>query len=346
MKVFTRDYRITGEYHPLFEKYFEGLKPCVLDIETTGLSYARSKIILIGLLTRTGSGVKVTQFLAENHYEEHKVLDAAMNFLESEDIGYLITYNGAAFDIPFINARLEACFSDKGIRMYDFDLFRFIKNSTDIRSRTGSLKQVAVENYFGILEERDDSISGRESIALFDEYALSGNSVIEKIILTHNREDVLHLNRLMYYVLKEADMYTGFDSALASYGFPIMGGRFIIKPSLRSSGRGANRKYELRINGEQLSDPISAALFPDMDSPLSAEFSRETRLFSIVIPAEPLPEELATEESICYLDAAAAGIDAGSHPDCINDYLILKPGSINYAASLITEAVAARCEHR
>ena len=340
MKVFTRDYRITGGYHPVFEEYFEGLKPCVLDIETTGLSPARSKIVLTGMLIRTDRGVKIVQFLAENHYEEHKVLDETMDFLKRENIGYLITYNGAAFDIPFINARLEANFSDDRVSLYDFDLFRFLKSSTDIKSRIGSLRQVAVENYFGILEDRDDTISGRESVALFDEYALSGNSIIEKIILTHNREDVLHLNRLMYYAPEEADRCTGLESALASYGFPVPGGRFSIKPSIVSSGRGANKKYMLRINGEQLKDPVSAAFFPDIDNPFSAEFSSETRLFRIDVPVEPLPSELAGDDEICYIDAAALGIDVSDHPDCINGYLILKPAGINHAATLITEAIA------
>ncbi|MBR1986511.1 MAG: ribonuclease H-like domain-containing protein, partial [Mogibacterium sp.] len=77
MKVFTRDYRITGEYHPEWDAYFSGMKPCVLDIEATGLDRSRCKAILIGLLMRTDSGVRITQFLAENHYEEDKVLEAA-----------------------------------------------------------------------------------------------------------------------------------------------------------------------------------------------------------------------------------------------------------------------------
>ena len=81
MKVFTRDYRITGEYHPEWDTYFSGMKPCVLDIEATGLDRSRCKAILIGLLMRTDSGVRITQFLAENHYEEAKVLDAAMDYL-------------------------------------------------------------------------------------------------------------------------------------------------------------------------------------------------------------------------------------------------------------------------
>ena len=335
MKIFTRDYRITGGYHPSFDEYFSALRPCVLDIETTGLSYANSKVILVGLLTGTDSGVKVTQFLAENHYEEHKVLDATMDFLERENIGYLITYNGVSFDIPFINTRLEANFSDEKIRLYDFDLFRFLKSATDIKKRIGSLRQVAVENYYGILSERNDTITGRESVAMFDEYALNGNSVLEKIILTHNREDVLHLHRLMYYALKDVDENMGMDRVLASYGFPIMNGRFCIKPSVCSAGRGRNKRYFLKINGEQLKDPVSAAFFPDLDNPVSAEFNSETRMFQIEVPVELAPDEVSCGEEVCFLDTKTARIDLESDPDCINDFLILNPRSINLAAKLI-----------
>ena len=67
-----------------------------MDIEATGLDRSRCKAVLIGLLMRTDKGVTITQFLAENHYEEDKVLDAAMDYLEKNNAGYLVTYNGCA----------------------------------------------------------------------------------------------------------------------------------------------------------------------------------------------------------------------------------------------------------
>ena len=75
MKTFTRDYRITGNYPQKFISYFPGMKPCILDIEATGLDPSKNKVCLAALLVRTGNGVRITQFLAENHYEENKVLD-------------------------------------------------------------------------------------------------------------------------------------------------------------------------------------------------------------------------------------------------------------------------------
>ena len=335
MKTITRDYRMEGNLPSSYMRYFEGMRCCVLDIETSGLSRENSKVILIGLLTETDSGVKVTQFLAENHYEEHKVLQATLDFLRRENIGYLVTYNGASFDMPFIGKRLEAHFFEESINLYDLDLFRFIKCGTDLRQRLDSLSQKSVENYYGILGDRDDSITGRESVTMFDEYSLTGNSTLEKIILTHNREDVLHLYRLMHYVLSDIDRDDNMDMAIARYGFPIMYGRIAIRPSVCCKGRGSNKQYMLKINGDQIRDAFSAAFFPDMDSPVTAEFNSDTKILLIEIPVEKAPDELSDANNVCYLDVESLGIDLGGDSDCVNGYLILNPRTINLVAKEI-----------
>ena len=348
MKVFTRDYRITGEYHPLWAGYFGDLRPCVMDIEATGLDRRRCKVVLIGILMPTESGVRITQFLAENHYEEAAVLDAAMDHIERENAGYLITFNGCAYDVPFINARLDACMSGRQLSMYHFDLFRFLQKTTDMKSRLGSMKQTSIEDYYGILSDRGDTISGRESVALFDQYAISRSSTIEKILLTHNREDVLHLNRLMYHVMADIPAEPdaehavcgsaaessgkcgrraaafGQDSecgrralapdlhrALAVYGFPAAGGRLSARPSIRSV---KTDSAVLRITGEQLRDPVSMAFFPDMESPLTVSFNAGTSSYEIECPVRCRGDDLYMDVSFLF-DTASQGYrhsEAGS----------------------------------
>ena len=324
MKVFTRDYRITGDYHPLWNEYFGGMKPCVLDIETTGLSGSRAKVILIGLLTCTDKGVRATQFLAENHYEECRVLDASMDFLRSEDIGYLITFNGQAFDVPFINARLEANFSGSPLCLYDFDLYRFLRTATDLKSRAGSLSQKSVENYYGILGDRGDTITGRESVIMFEEYALTGSSTLEKIILTHNREDVLHLHRLMYLTLSDTD---DIHAALAKYGFPADKGRLSVRPHLMK------QRQMLRITGSQNYDAVSCAYFPDTDCPVTAQFSAVSSSYEIDAPLGRLDDEL-------YIDARSLGFELSDDPMCVNGYLIFDSRTVNMISRLLAEKYA------
>ncbi len=322
MKTFTRDYRITGGYPSSFTEYFGDMRPCILDIEATGLDPAKCRVCLAALLVSTESGVRITQFLAENHYEEHLVLDAVMDFLEKEGVGYLITYNGRAYDIPFINKRLEMNYSDRHIDLYDFDLYRFLQKGTDLKNRIGSMKQMAVEDHYGIFSDRKDTITGRESVTLFNEYSLTGNTTIEKVILTHNREDVLQLHRLMFLSLGEPE---DFDAAIAACGFPAADGRLSVRPYI------SRQNKCLRICGEQLRDPFSAAVFSDADNPLTAAFSRSTASFEITVPAERLDDNY-------YIDIYRLGIEI-QDPDCINGYLILSPRTVNLISALITEKV-------
>ena len=321
MKTFTRDYRITGDYPPQFENYFRGMKPCVFDIEATGLDPSRCKVCMTAMLTRTDSGVRITQFLAENHYEENRVLQATIDFFMRENIDYLITFNGAAYDIPFFNRRLDALFMDGQIGMFDFDLYRFLRKGTDLRSRISSLSQKSIEDHYGISGDRQDTISGRESVALFDEYSLTGNSTVEKIILTHNREDVLQLHRLMYLSMDEPE---DFDAAIAIHGFPVMGGKFSCRPYISRS------KKNLKITGEQLDCSVSAAFFPDIDDPLTAVFNSASSSYEIDVPAGRLGDEF-------YIDLEPLGIDLGNDPDCVNNYLILNSRTVNLISGMILE---------
>lgn len=264
---------------PVFGEYYNGMKSCVLDIEATGLDPRTSKVVLMGLLTETDSGVKVTQFLAENHYEEDKVLQATIDFLSEEHIDYLITFNGIRYDVPFINTRLRSLFSDKQINLYDFDLYRFLRKYSVLPKSMESLSQSSVEAHFGIGKDRKDTITGRENIALFNEYSLTGNSTVEKIILTHNREDVLQLYKLMLICSQNefADILPcDFHSAIAKYGFPACNGRFTLRPEIKKS--------QLIINGDQNFDAFSAAYFPDIDNPITATFSETTKSFEIILP--------------------------------------------------------------
>jgi len=322
MKVFTRDYRITGEYPTPFSGYTAGLRPCVFDIETSGIDSSRSRVILTAMLTMTENGVRITQFLAENHYEEGKVLNATCDFMKRENIGYLITFNGASFDLPFYNKRADVNFEEE-IRLYNFDLYRFLRGNTDLAHRIGSLSQKSLENYYGIASDRQDTISGRESIALFDEYSMSGNSTLEKIILTHNREDVLQLHRLMFLSLDEPE---DFDSAIAKYGFPVLDGSYTVRPSL------VKGKKMLRICGDQIKNPVSAAYFPDFGSPLTSVFNAETALYEIDAPAGRLDDDF-------YIDADALGLGLSDDPDCVNGFVVLSPRTINLVSAKIAESV-------
>ena len=323
MKTFMRDYRITGEYSEKFMSYFHGMRPCILDIEATGLDPSRCKVCLVALLVQTETGIRITQFLAENPYEEIRVLDAVVEHLKDEDIRLLITFNGQAYDIPFLNRRLEMNFSDSHIDLFDFDLYRFLRKGTDLKDRAGSMSQKSIENYYGIYSDRKDTITGRESVTLFNEYSLTGNPIIEKIILTHNREDVLQLHRLMFLSMDEPE---DFDTAIAMHGFPSAGGRLVIRPHISTQTK------QLRICGEQLYDPVSAAFFPDESNPIYVQFNASSSSYEITAP-------LGKQCDTFFIDTESLGLDLSDDPDCVNGFLIMNPRTVNCISRMITDRI-------
>lgn len=364
MKKFTRSYNTYIYSGQIFDLYHGGLKPCIFDIETTGLSAQRgNKIILTACLIPNSKGVTITQFLAENPYEEDRVIMATMDFLKDESIDYLITYNGASFDIPFMKQRLETKNLPYVLNMYEFDLYNFIRSNTGLKSQIGSLSQKNVEQHFGISSNRKDVISGRESVKLFAEYAINQDSVIEKKILTHNREDVLQLCHLFNIigrnnfgaVLGEGDNgCDGFngagihdvnmapivsnhrlDAALAQTGagLPSAGGELTARPRLAAgcltvAGRQLRAPHKLSDNTDFA---INANFFPETASSISAEFIKENCSYQIRVPLEKHENSQFLDIKKMLLDAESSGDNTQikcahllkDSDNLINDYLLL-----------------------
>ena len=364
MKKFTRSYNTYIYSGQIFDLYHGGLKPCIFDIETTGLSAQRgNKIILTACLIPNSKGVTITQFLAENPYEEDRVIMATMNFLKDESVDYLITYNGASFDIPFMKQRLATKNLPYVLNMYEFDLYNFIRSNTGLKSQIGSLSQKNVERHFGISSNRKDVISGRESVKLFAEYAINQDSVIEKIILTHNREDVLQLCHLFNIigrnnfgaVLGEGDNGCGgfngagihdvnmapivsnhrLDAALAQTGagLPSAGGELTARPRLAAgcltvAGRQLRAPHKLSDNTDFA---INANFFPETASSISAEFIKENCSYQIRVPLEKHENSQFLDIKKMLLDAESSGDNTQikcahllkDSDNLINDYLLL-----------------------
>lgn len=364
MKKFTRSYNTYIYSGQIFDLYHGGLKPCIFDIETTGLSAQRgNKIILTACLIPNSTGVTITQFLAENPYEEDRVIMATMNFLKDESVDYLITYNGASFDIPFMKQRLATKNLPYVLNMYEFDLYNFIRSNTGLKSQIGSLSQKNVEQHFGISSNRKDVISGRESVKLFAEYAINQDSVIEKIILTHNREDVLQLCHLFNIigrnnfgaVLGKGDNGCGgfngagihdvniapivsnhrLDAALAQTGagLPSAGGELTARPRLAAgcltvAGRQLRAPHKLSDNTDFA---INANFFPETASSISAEFIKENCSYQIRVPLEKHENSQFLDIKKMLLDAESSGDNTQikcahllkDSDNLINDYLLL-----------------------
>lgn len=319
MKKFFRKYRFESTNSDSYTRYYGPLNPCVFDIETTGLGGGRntSRVILTAMLIPTEDGIEVTQFLAEQPFEEDRVLQATMEYFDEKDIHFLITYNGTSFDIPFTNKRLEALHFPHRIQMHNLDLYSWIKRNTVLPSKLASLSQKSIEHYFRMSDDRIDVISGKESVKLYYEYATSHSGMLEKVILTHNREDVVQLYRILQRILSEesTDLLRkqNIHEAMATYGFPLFPtAALTLKPKISGKNlliRGTQHctiremmDWERKQQEDDLDAasnspriyyedtarpfPMNASIFPDATSPLQVDFRAKTSGFQISFPLE------------------------------------------------------------
>ena len=86
------------------DPYFKGMSYGVFDIETTGLSPAYGQVILTGFVTVKDGETRLKQYFAQSPSQEEEVIRATL--AEIADLGYLVTFNGRMFDIPFLIKRV------------------------------------------------------------------------------------------------------------------------------------------------------------------------------------------------------------------------------------------------
>ncbi|MBR6014560.1 MAG: ribonuclease H-like domain-containing protein, partial [Firmicutes bacterium] len=160
-----------------FDCYFGGRKVGILDIETTGLSPERSRVILGGLITiepgvaneadaaNAPDTILAEEFFCEynNDRDEKELLEAYMAAIRNVDV--VVTYNGEHFDIPFLRARCKklGVEFEEGLP-YNLDLYRVLKKYSEIKKALPNMKQKTVESYFGLWKTRTDMISGKDSV--------------------------------------------------------------------------------------------------------------------------------------------------------------------------------------
>jgi uncharacterized protein YprB with RNaseH-like and TPR domain len=289
----------------ILDHYFEGCKIILIDIETTGLYADLNKVILGGLLPYGSHDAGVIQFFAESKADEQLLLEAYRPFLEDADI--LVNYNGDSFDIPFLNKRFEINGIQYKIPSYkSFDLYRILRHSS-LAVILPNLKQKTVENYLGINAFRTDEISGKESVALYNQYLTTRDVHIKEKILLHNNDDLFQLQSLLP-ILKKIDLH----KAMFHNGFTqVHGSQKIAVTSIQfHSG-------SLVVHGHHQGTPVA---FKDYFSPYCTAISRETGELTIDIPYQ-------TEGTYIFVDLQEMGLeheDFSLFPGCQSGFLILR----------------------
>jgi len=165
----------------------------IFDIETTGLSHQFTKVILVGIITYIEGELNLTQILCESEAEEKELLIAILPYFQNNK--HYISFNGNAFDIPYLNSRFKFNNIDYQIsKHYSFDILKFVREHKQALNLE-NYKLKTIEAHLGI--HREDTISGKESVELYKIYAETGEIPLRDKILLHNYEDILHMIPLL-----------------------------------------------------------------------------------------------------------------------------------------------------
>jgi len=140
------------------------------DIETTGLSKERDEVTTVSVHQ---SGETETLVHGQDLTRDR--------LAEALDAPLLVTYNGASFDVPFV----ERSF-DLSLDAAHLDL-RYPCRSVNL---TGGLK--TVEQAVGIERDRPD-LSGRDAVRLWHDYERRGDEGALETLVSYNREDTVNL---------------------------------------------------------------------------------------------------------------------------------------------------------
>jgi uncharacterized protein YprB with RNaseH-like and TPR domain len=195
----TLDNKILDKYNMKSIAYF--------DIETTGFDKENDIVMLISLgWFKENGDLHIKQYYAEDEEDEKSLLEAFKDDIKGYNIW--CSYNGKAFDEPFIKNRMIKN------KIYKFvppeehlDLYRLIRPYyKQLGLNRCNLK--SVEKYIGI--NRLDKIDGGKSVELYEKYLSTKSEKIKEVIMLHNYEDVLNLPKIFKVVFQ---IDTGSDFA-------------------------------------------------------------------------------------------------------------------------------------
>jgi uncharacterized protein len=159
------------------------------DTETTGLGGSGAVAFLIGFGSLTGSGFEIRQYVLPDYSDETAMLEAVL--AECGDRRTLVSYNGAAFDIPLVRDRMIV---NRVARSFEptehIDLLHPTRRL--FRRRLGDCTLTNVEReIFGYF--RSDDIPGYLIPSVYFEWLNSESLTAMSQVLEHNRLDILAL---------------------------------------------------------------------------------------------------------------------------------------------------------
>jgi len=154
------------------------MKKAYMDIETTGLSFKRDKITVVGFYDPEKENL--IQLVRDKSLDSRS-LERLIN-----EIDTMITFNGKRFDVPFLERKysIERNFEHKDVCM--------MKSKIGLK---GGLKEI--ERKLGVEREEDiDGMKGGSAPELWRRYRRKGDREAMKKLLKYNRADLEKLHEV------------------------------------------------------------------------------------------------------------------------------------------------------
>ena len=171
----------------------------LLDIETNGLSHEKHHVVCIGVMYMRQDGELMThQWSLQKAEEERDLLSQFITF--ANQFKFVYTYSGRRFDWPFLLARI----AHFGLVLSPIVTLVDMKKTLQLLSPTRN----RLEEALGF--KRETSTAGKELVKLYQTYEASGDVLYQKIILSHNLEELksLLLFYKVYYILYHLKHFT------------------------------------------------------------------------------------------------------------------------------------------
>lgn len=160
-----------------------------VDTETTGLGGSGAVAFLVGCASVTENGFEVRQYLMPDYSDETAMLEALLEEFSPDKT--LVTYNGAAFDLPLLRGRMIVNRVARDVPMADhLDLLHAARRLFRRRIKDCSLTNVERELFEF---HREDDVPGYLIPSIYFEWLDSRKFDGLIGVLEHNRLDIVSL---------------------------------------------------------------------------------------------------------------------------------------------------------
>ena len=172
-----------------------------LDTETTGLSGGVGTVAFeIGVGYFTHSGFAVEQFLMHDYPEEPDMLNALNALMKRFPI--ICTFNGRTFDIPLLRSRfLMNRVPHPNIPEVHADVLHPARRLWKLRLKRCNLGHLEEELLHVV---REDDLPGALVPQTYFQYLKDGDFAPIERILEHNKQDIVSLAQLFYFMCQQA----------------------------------------------------------------------------------------------------------------------------------------------